>query len=1078
MVKFKGKLFIIALVFLGLMISSQAMAAVCNVPSGPYLTIQAAVSAPACNPINVAAGTYTEQLTINRSLTLQGAGSGSTTIVAPAIMTTVNVRSGTQAMQGVVNAIGATSHGITVNISGFTVDGNYQAPAVSATWFAGIVYSDADGTIENNTITKVRQEPLGDGSASWRGHGIWIGDASTVTVDNNTITEWQRNGIEVRDAAATATVTNNTITGYTTQYTVVNGITFYSATDGTVSGNTVTACQYTGAGSGNDFNNGTQACAIMSYDCTGTFIVSGNTVSNNDMGIYSRLSSAGIITDNTVENNLYFGIVFRKGDVTATCNTITGSEVGVLIPSLRPASTSAPTANFNNIYGNTVLGMRNDANYMTNAENNWWGCAAGPGNPGCDPVSGNVDFIPWLQAEKLMNWKDYNGADPGGYMPDIDQNQDFDKVIVRTEETGAGVSFSGTWTVYTNQQNASGGTLKYSNDLVPPGASCSFTFNGTSISWIGFKQNNMGISEVYIDGQLDATVDLYNGVSLWKQVLYTNNNLSHGQHTITIKPTNQQNPLSQGLYTGVDAFDVDNKEQHYCAPVAEANSLWWLDKKYENIEIFSTPLEGTGYVGGDINQDGNSDILDLVQELAIMMKTNQGHTGTTVEDEQDGIDAFLAKYQLGDKLYEHTVLDSDFPDPMPGHPPYIGWENFFHYLEGEVERSQDVKLDLGFWHILVCDEQAGQILWQRVGGHAVTVAGVDSQNLLFAISDPDNDAAETGGLGVIRPVPGGHPLHPNDTSIHNIEANASHDIYTVWHSPSPGGKMGLLNYPPKFNLPPEEPKWAPWPNDFTECIPSQVTLTEIEAAVIVSPKICGNKVVDPGEECDDGNLINGDGCDDQCKIPDISVSPSSLAFGKVIAGLSSTSKTVTVKNDGNGKLKIGTISLGGTNPNQFSIPVADDHCSGQLVAPSLSCTVAVKFSPTSAGAKSATLSIPSDDPNENPVSVSLSGNGVKVIVTSPNGGESWKWGTPSHSITWSTSSTIAPAVATTKLLYTMNGGTTWKTISSFPGNPGIYTWYIPKVTSTKNKCKVKVVLKNAANVTIGSDISDKFFTIK
>jgi hypothetical protein len=109
--------------------------------------------------------------------------------------------------------------------------------------------------------------------------------------------------------------------------------------------------------------------------------------------------------------------------------------------------------------------------------------------------------------------------------------------------------------------------------------------------------------------------------------------------------------------------------------------------------------------------------------------------------------------------------------------------------------------------------------------------------------------------------------------------------------------------------------------------------------------------------------------------------------------------------------------------------------------------------------------------------VSLKGNAVKVKVTKPNGGESWKSGI-GHSVTWQTSSTIAPAVATTKIYYTTNGGTTWKLITTLSGpTPGTYTWYIPKETTTKNKCKVKVVLKNAANTTIGSDMSDKVFKI-
>ena len=37
----------------------------------------------------------------------------------------------------------------------------------------------------------------------------------------------------------------------------------------------------------------------------------------------------------------------------------------------------------------------------------------------------------------------------------------------------------------------------------------------------------------------------------------------------------------------------------------------------------------------------------------------------------------------------------------------------------------------------------------------------------------------------------------------------------------------------------------------------------------LSPILCGNGTLDPGEECDDGNTANGDGCSAQCKIQEI-----------------------------------------------------------------------------------------------------------------------------------------------------------------------------------------------------------------
>jgi cysteine-rich repeat protein len=459
-------------------------------------------------------------------------------------------------------------------------------------------------------------------------------------------------------------------------------------------------------------------------------------------------------------------------------------------------------------------------------------------------------------------------------------------------------------------------------------------------------------------------------------------------------------------------------------------------------------------------------------------------------------------------------------------------------------------------------------LWQRVGGHAVTVAGVDSQNSLFAISDPDNDAAESGGLGVIRPVPGGHPLHPNDTSIHNIEANASHDIYTVVPSASPGGIWALKNYPGKVNFPTQEwgqPMLTLWPTYFYPCEESMI-ITEIEAAVIVSPIVCGNSVIDPGETCDppgqpgpnplqpgnclqsctycgdgivnngeacdDGNGVNNDGCTNNCTLPscgdgiigpgetcdppggqwppngnpclqsctycgdgivnngeacddanvnnndgcrnnctlqpDISVDPTSLDFKQVIVGGSST-KTVKVSNTGSGTLTIGTITITGTNANQFS--KLNDNCSGKTITPSSSCTVDVKFSPTSTGKKTAALGIPSDDPNENPLNVSLKGKGAKVVVTSPNGGETLRSGS-THIITWQTSGIVGPVAKATLKFY---DGTTWKTIANLNDNPGTYPWEVPWVSS--HRCKVKVILNNTSGTKVGSDASDSFFDI-
>jgi hypothetical protein len=100
---------------------------------------------------------------------------------------------------------------------------------------------------------------------------------------------------------------------------------------------------------------------------------------------------------------------------------------------------------------------------------------------------------------------------------------------------------------------------------------------------------------------------------------------------------------------------------------------------------------------------------------------------------------------------------------------------------------------------------------------------------------------------------------------------------------------------------------------------------------------------------------------------------------------------------------------------------------------------------------------------------------IEVLrITSPNGGESFKSGDIT-TIQWTTHETIRP-VAKTVLKYTTNRGASWTKIRAFTGNPGTYNWAVPNVSSTK--CKVKVILKDASGINIGTDVSDKVFTIQ
>ena len=50
-------------------------------------------------------------------------------------------------------------------------------------------------------------------------------------------------------------------------------------------------------------------------------------------------------------------------------------------------------------------------------------------------------------------------------------------------------------------------------------------------------------------------------------------------------------------------------------------------------------------------------------------------------------------------------------------------------------------------------------------------------------------------------------------------------------------------------------------------------------------------------------------------------------------------------------------------------------------------------------------------------------------------------------------------------------------IANLTGSFESHEWTVPEVVKRKTKCKVKVVLKDAGGVTLGSDVSDAYFTV-
>jgi parallel beta-helix repeat protein len=384
-----------------------------------YDTIQHAVGASAGgDTINVHAGTYTEQVDVAKAVTIQGAGPDTTRIVSPSGALPVSFSGGGNNHVPVVYLHPATG---TVSLSGVTVDGNANGDANNR--FDGIAVTDANAAIDGVNVVRIRNRPFSGVQA-----GVGVIDFNTagnhaLSLTNSTIADYQKNGVAATGAGLTATIDGNTVQGRGPQALIAqNGIQLGSGAAGTISNNGVTgnACDAPSCGP-NPYTD-TQSGGILVFNA-GAVTVSGNETLGNDVGILGLSQSTTQLSNNLVHGDRYVG-VYIEGNSTwnVTGNTVSGTNFGVDVATF-DGDTGFPTVNltgntitgndkgveafrdtsgaggpgpsiinahFNRFAGNTTAGVSDlAANAATiAAENNWWGCNAGPGAAGCDTVGG------------------------------------------------------------------------------------------------------------------------------------------------------------------------------------------------------------------------------------------------------------------------------------------------------------------------------------------------------------------------------------------------------------------------------------------------------------------------------------------------------------------------------------------------------------------------------------------------------------------------------------------------------------------------------------------------------------------
>jgi nitrous oxidase accessory protein NosD len=392
-----------------------------------YSSIEAAIGAASPGAkITIGPGTYTENVVVDKPVTLQGSGAG--TVVEPAV--SKPVCSGGSLCGGAASDIVLVeANDVTITrmrlegdnpsltsgvvVGGKDIDarngvitnheaGTFNGLTVSKVTIADVylrgVYASSGGTFDFNhdTVSNVQAEEASIAMFAFRGTG---------TMEDNRVSE-ANDAISANWSQGIQFVGNTVTKSGSGVHTDNNGGSGGSAD--VIKGNKISECKTNGYGifvfvpyvSATVEANRVKGCTVGLALFGGAVSGQGPTFTANRVdaaGVSGETVGAYITTDQ---------LGFESGDATATLsgNSLKDAGTGLLVTQTQPSpgqlagGQADVTATGNAIFKNAV-GADGEAGTVVEAQNSWWGCPQGPASPKCNPAQGTVGYTPWLTAK-------------------------------------------------------------------------------------------------------------------------------------------------------------------------------------------------------------------------------------------------------------------------------------------------------------------------------------------------------------------------------------------------------------------------------------------------------------------------------------------------------------------------------------------------------------------------------------------------------------------------------------------------------------------------------------------------------
>ena len=401
-------------------------------PSGcDFSSIQSAINAATNGQtISIGAGTYRENIVVDRPLTLKGLGTG--VVIEPGTSNPIcspgSLCEGTASNIILVQANNVTITNMSLEGDNPTLTSGVVVEGKDIDARNGVITNHLLGTYNNLIVSKVKISDI-------YLRGLYASSGGTFNFNHDTIenVQGEEASIAIFNFEGSGTIEKNRVskandaissnwskgTQYLKNIVTESGSGVHTDNNGgsggvadVIKGNKISACKENGYGifvfvpyvSATVESNKISGCYVGLAAFGGAVSGEGPTFSKNKIdGTGAKTSDpegtygAYITTDQ---------LGFEFGDVTATLmtNKIMNSGTGLFVTQTKPTEgqpeggQATVTGSGNTIQKNTT-GANGQAGTVVEAQNNWWGCSTGPNTPKCDTAIGTVNFTPWLTSK-------------------------------------------------------------------------------------------------------------------------------------------------------------------------------------------------------------------------------------------------------------------------------------------------------------------------------------------------------------------------------------------------------------------------------------------------------------------------------------------------------------------------------------------------------------------------------------------------------------------------------------------------------------------------------------------------------